>query len=237
MSKPFDIVFFDMGHTLAFFYPSVGEIAAQAWTEVGLPTTADQAGMAVRQVWKEEDENASINGYPATQEYDEQAEYERSLKVMHLLGGSGETMVRAYLKRVNQLFVEPNAIQLFDDVLPALDHLQSAGYRLGIISNWSWNLIDRCKQVGIDGYFEVIMASAYAGVSKPHPRIFQLTLEQAGVSPDQAVHVGDLYHADIVGARAANMTGVLLDRKGESEKTDCPVVQDLWGLIDWLNSR
>lgn len=237
MDRRFDIVFFDVGHTLIWFHPSVGEIIARAWTDIGLPISAERAEEVVKGVWAEEDDTATTVGFPATGEFDERTEYERSLRMLQRLGGTDEAMARAYHARVNQIFLEPGSLRLYEDVHPALAQIQSAGYRLGIISNWSWNLIDRCKQVGIDRYFEVIMASAYAGINKPHPRIFQQTLERVGVSADRAVHVGDRHDADVVGAQAAGMTGVLLDRKGEANGLDCPVVTDLWELVDWLEEQ
>jgi putative hydrolase of the HAD superfamily len=234
MNRRFDIVFFDLGFTLVWFNPSMGDIVTRAWNDVGLTTTREQVVEAIRQMWAEEDAQVPA-GFPATREFDDRAEYERGLKVMRLLGGTDETMVSAYLARVDQLFLEPDAICLYDDVIATLNSLQSAGYhRLGIISNWSWNLIDRCKQVGIDHYFEIIMASAYAGFNKPHPGIFAHTLAQVGVSPDRAIHIGDRYDADVLGARAAGLTGVLLDRKNEAGEIDCPVIQNLPMLIDWL---
>jgi len=234
MTKRYDVVFLDMGYTLIWFYPSAGELIARAWNDAGLSATPEQVQKAFMTIWREEDQAAITSGFPPTKEYDEQAEYQRNLKVMRLLGGEDEALVHAYSARVNELFLQPGAIRLYDDALPALEQLKSDGYRLSIVSNWSWNLIDRCKQVGLDGYFDVIMSSAYAGYSKPHPEIFRQTLEKVGVPADRAVHIGDFYHADVVGARSAGVTGILLDRKNEAKEVDCPVIHDLWGLLDWL---
>ena len=237
MTKRYDVVFLDMGYTLVWFYPSAGELIARAWNDAGLSATPEQVQKAFMAIWSEEDKAAITSGFPPTKEYDEQAEYQRNLKVMRLLGGEDEALVHAYGARANELFLRPGAIRLYDDALPALAQLKSDGYRLGIVSNWSWNLIDRCKHVGIDGYFDVIMASAYAGNSKPHPEIFRQTLERVGVSAEIAVHVGDFYHADVVGARSAGATGILLDRKGDNQAVDCPVIQNLGELVNWLENR
>ena len=221
MTKPFDMIFFDVGFTLVWFNPSMGEIVTRAWNDVGLPATQEQVQQAVRQMWTEEDEQVT-GEFPATQEFDDEAEYQRALKVLHLLDGSDEAMARAYLARVDELFNAPDAILAFDDVDPVLSRLQSMGYRLGVISNWSWNLVDRCKQAGIDHYFEIITASAYAGFNKPHPGIFHYTLEQVGVTPDRAVHIGDRYEADVEGARSCRHGRRAAGPQGRSGRAGLP---------------
>ena len=50
---------------------------------------------------------------------------------------------------------------------------------------------------------------------KPHRSIFERALAEAGVAPHQAIMVGDSLKADIEGAVATGMRGVLLRRSGE----------------------
>ena len=59
------------------------------------------------------------------------------------------------------------------------------------------------------------------GIEKPDPRFFQLALERGGADAATTVHVGDLYHVDVVGARAAAITPVLLDVAGLYPDCDC----------------
>jgi putative hydrolase of the HAD superfamily len=42
--------------------------------------------------------------------------------------------------------------------------------------------------------------------------------------------VGDSYHADVLGARAAGMDAVLLDRLGTASQTDVKVIRSLADL-------
>ena len=48
------------------------------------------------------------------------------------------------------------------------------------------------------------------------------------------MHVGDLYHVDVVGARAAGIQPVLLDAAGLYDECDCARVRSLDGLIEFL---
>ena len=86
--------------------------------------------------------------------------------------------------------------------------------RLGILSNWGWHLPELCEQLGLASYFDFIVVSARVGCSKPNPCIFREMLRQAGTTPERTLHVGDSLSADVHGAQAVGITGVLVDRAG-----------------------
>ncbi|HKZ75650.1 MAG TPA: HAD family hydrolase, partial [Actinomycetota bacterium] len=48
---------------------------------------------------------------------------------------------------------------------------------------------------------------------KPDPRIFELAMERAGVSPERSVYVGDNPEFDVDPAAAVGMFPVLIDRR------------------------
>ena len=85
-------------------------------------------------------------------------------------------------------------------------------YRLGIISDSGLSIGTTLRQfLKRDGLLECFTCTTFSdevGVSKPHVRIFQITLDQLGVQPHEAVHVGDLTHSDIAGAKAIGMFAV-----------------------------
>ena len=105
-------------------------------------------------------------------------------------------------------FVEPFVRSLVFRAMPgtksALEQLQGAGFRLACVSNWDYLLPSHISRAGLAGVFETVVSSAEAGASKPDPRIFQVALERLGVTPGQALHVGD-QTADREGARAAGL--------------------------------
>ena len=80
---------------------------------------------------------------------------------------------------------------------------------------------------------DFILASALAGVEKPDRRIFEMALSRAGVSPERAIHVGDDYEADIMGARSTGIEAVLIDRDGRS-RTGERSIRSLTELLDLL---
>jgi putative hydrolase of the HAD superfamily len=72
------------------------------------------------------------------------------------------------------------------------------------------------------------------GWRSPTRGIFRLALERLGEPAETAVHVGDLYHVDVAGARAAGVRPVLVDEAGLYEDADCPRVRSLAELADHL---
>jgi YjjG family noncanonical pyrimidine nucleotidase len=88
---------------------------------------------------------------------------------------------------------------------PVLQRLRRA-YRLGIVTNG----IDRVQRSrlavsGLSPFFETVVTSEGSGYAKPDPRILHVALERFGVSPRQALYVGDDPAADGAAARAAGM--------------------------------
>lgn len=103
----------------------------------------------------------------------------------------------------------------YPEVPEVLHALRGAGLPLAVVSNWDPGLIPLLERLGLREAFAVIVASAEAGVAKPDPRIFGVALDALGVPPGHALHVGDLYDLDVVGAQAAGLVPVLLDRRGQ----------------------
>jgi len=70
----------------------------------------------------------------------------------------------------------------------------------------------RLRASGIDQYFETVITSEACGIAKPDPRILKLALERLGVSPREAVYVGDDPAVDLAAARGAGIAFVWIDR-------------------------
>ena len=107
-------------------------------------------------------------------------------------------------------------------------------YSLGVIANQVPGVEERLRDFGISEYFELVLASAEVGLSKPDPRMFQLALDRAGCRAEQAAMVGDRLDNDILPARALGMKTVWV-RQGDwkyalprsPEETPDFIVEDL----------
>jgi putative hydrolase of the HAD superfamily len=107
------------------------------------------------------------------------------------------------------------AMSIFDDVRGVTGWLDTAGIKLGICSNWDWDLDGLLRQAGVDHLFDSIIWSARAGARKPHRRIYASALRDLDVAGDQALFVGDSWLADVVGPARFGIRSVHLNRSGE----------------------
>ena len=95
----------------------------------------------------------------------------------------------------------------------ALEELLARGLALGLVSNTMRTPGVVLRQIfdraGLLAPFQVLTFSDECAIRKPDPEIFLLTLRRMGVSPGEAIHVGDDPVLDVEGARDARMAGVI----------------------------
>ena len=103
--------------------------------------------------------------------------------------------------------------RLFDDVRPCLAALSS--WRIGVVSNSDGpHQQAKLASVGLADTFEVVVVSGDVGHAKPDPRIFRQACDRLGLPPAAVAYVGDRLDVDALGAAAAGLHGVWLDRAG-----------------------
>ena len=233
--RRYDAVLFDMGYTLVYFEPPQEIVVQEVLRELGAERSVDEIMKAAQVVWGEYIRDAATASFPATPEHDLEVQAGLDQGLLDRLGLAHDSEARRrFAESVEARSSRPDAMRPYPEVVEVLTALREDDYRLGIVSNWGWNLRERVSQVDLDDYFESIWASAYAGCNKPHPDIFDQALVQMGVSADRALYVGDSYEHDVVGGRNAGIEVALLDRGGESGDVDCTVIRDLWGVFDLL---
>jgi HAD superfamily hydrolase (TIGR01549 family) len=120
------------------------------------------------------------------------------------------------------------------DVPEALFRFRDLGLRLVVVSNANGTLRAKLERLGLASPFDLILDSHEEGVEKPDPRFFERALARAGAERGTTLHAGDLYEVDVVGARAAGLRAVLVDRGDLYDGVDCPRVQTLTQLADRL---
>jgi HAD superfamily hydrolase (TIGR01549 family) len=126
----------------------------------------------------------------------------------------------------------------FDVVTPgavdALTRLRQASCQLVVVSNSNGRVRRILRRTGIAPHVDLVLDSYEEGVEKPDPRIFEIALERSRADRRATIHCGDIYHIDVVGARAAGLPAVLLDSAGLYRDADCPRVQSLPEFADRL---
>jgi putative hydrolase of the HAD superfamily len=133
--------------------------------------------------------------------------------------------------RARFAFIDPSSYRLFDDTHPALEALAARGWRHLILSNHVPELADIVAGLGIADLFDEVISSALIGYEKPHPRAYGIALEAAG-HPGRVWMVGDNAAADVRGAEAVGIPGILVRREGDVRRK----ADDLWSAIPIIES-
>lgn len=243
-------MFLDLGDTLMHIHPDVPTLYLQALAELGVVAVAATVGDALLQ--GEHLYRAALrSGRPFESSIAEArafwGEYnERILGAVGVPAGPARADLAGTL---SERFWSPQAWRVFPEVHEVLTALRGAGLRLAVISNFTDALVAVCETHDLDGYFDTLIASATHGAQKPDISIFREALRRTGSAPDACVHVGDNYVADVLGARAAGIAPILIDRSlagrpgmydftvreglGSTVEVsvDCPVISDLRELL------
>ncbi len=111
-------------------------------------------------------------------------------------------------------------VTFFEDVMPVLERWQKQ-YSLIAISNGNADL----DRIGLGHWFSVKLSAHEVGMAKPDPRIFALASEQAGLQPDQILHIGDNHEVDCLAARRAGFKAVWLRRPELAQNDEVDVQQ------------
>jgi len=139
--------------------------------------------------------------------------WERSLLGEHAMAcGVGPDDLDALVEDLYGL-AKSYTLEAYEEAPGVLSELRRRGVTVAVCSNWDWHLDRALASAGLDGLVDVAVTSARAGARKPHPRIYQVTLEQCGaVDAADALFVGDTWDADVEGPRAAGLRALHLAR-------------------------
>jgi putative hydrolase of the HAD superfamily len=206
------MVFFDIGGTLAYPHPSFNGLIAQVCQANGLEVTADQTGRVEPIVWQHIARRKDA-GRGFSLSTDDSREFWLWVYRTYLTEMGHPSAAEGDLPyELLTTFMRTDSYRLYDDVIPTLRKLRDAGFPMGVISNWEAWLDRLLVDLTIHEYFDVMVVSGTVGIEKPDPQIFRMALGEAGVRPEESVHVGDSPAHDVAGAEAVGIRGILLDR-------------------------
>lgn len=115
---------------------------------------------------------------------------------------------KAFAIATDQLPIKHTITTVFPGVVDLLEQLRSAQLKLAILSADVLPNIERFAQYyQLDRYFDFYQG-AERGLSKPDPKLFDLTCAGLGVTPDQTIVIGDS-SADIELARRGQAAGAI----------------------------
>jgi putative hydrolase of the HAD superfamily len=226
MLSSFKGILFDVGDTLITADPPVHEVALTMSSQFfpGLATSLLLSALAAARAFF----NKYYVNYSSQEEDRLLADMAQAMRTALRETADVDIDFLPFVKRVRDSI----RYRPFPDVLPTLRSLLERGKTLAVVSNWDPALSTLLAELGLAEFFTFILPSAEIGVEKPDGRIFKLALQRLGLRPQEAVHIGDKYEADVVGARAVGITPILLDRKGKARYQDVICISSLAELID-----
>ena len=231
-------VFFDWFNTLTRYEPPREELQSQALQEFGIHVSPQQLVRGLLIADRGYFEENSI--FPIRKRnLEEQARIYTGYQTTILteagvnLPTEPEILLKI-MQRLQQLSAGMT-FALFDDVLPTLKALKEQKLIVGLLTNLDRDMKPICRELGVEPYINFVVTSGEVGADKPNPAIFLAALQQAGVNAPEAVHVGDQYKLDIIGARGVGINPILIDRYGiYPETNDCPRIYSLTELFKYL---
>lgn len=133
-----------------------------------------------------------------------------------------------------RFFAARNAVIPYDDVIPGLLRLKGR-VLVGAVTNGNADL----QAIGLSHHFRASVAAHQLGVRKPDAAIFHAGCDKLGVTPEEAVYVGDDVLLDVQGAQRAGLRAVWMNRTGSQAHLEHGVepdatVSDFDELIAWL---
>lgn len=229
-------VFLDWFNTLACYEPPREELQSQAIQEFGFEVSPEKilpGLMAADRYFFEENAKSPV-GKRSPREQAEVYIHYQDIILTEAGVKADQGLLLKIMKKTEQLF-EGITFTLFDDVLPTLKLLKERKLILGLLTNLDKDMNPICRKLGLEPYLNFVVTSGEVGVDKPEPPIFLTALQRAGVNASEAVHVGDQYKLDIVGARGVGIAPILIDRYDlYPEVSDCPRIHRLTELAEYL---
>ncbi len=118
----------------------------------------------------------------------------------------------AFFQNLYKYFTTPAAWEVYADVVPALTDWQRSGVQLAVLSNFDSRLHQVLNALDLSQYFSTVTISTEVSAAKPQPAIFTAALHKYQCPPQLAWHIGDSLEDDYLGAGAAGLTAIWLDR-------------------------
>lgn len=204
-------VFFDATGTILHLREPAGLSYAKIARRFGLEADERAVIAAFRRAFHDAPGLAFGPGHRAAELRRLEREWWRALVIQTFAGMGQFTDFDACFDELFALFADPASWVADPDGPRLLQSLKSRGLVLGVISNFDYRLYRVMEALGLARYFDSVTISSETGWAKPAPEIFRAALARHGLSPAEAIHVGDSETHDLRGACAAGLGAVLID--------------------------
>lgn len=137
---------------------------------------------------------------------------------------------------VRECYANPAAWSVYSDVSAALAQLRADGWSHVVLSNHIPELETLMTALRLRASFDAVYSSAVIGYEKPNPRAFRHVLGAVG-SHGPVWMIGDNPVADIAGAAAVGVRGILVRSDGQEAQLSCADLTGIRTLITEQTER
>lgn len=110
---------------------------------------------------------------------------------------------------------KPN-IEFFEDVIPTINKLKKAGYKLGIITDgYKETQLAKLEALNCRNLFDEIIITDELGREfwKPHEKPYKMMAKKLDINLNEMIYIGDNVNKDFVTANKLGVITVYIDRK------------------------
>ena len=212
MSQPIKLITFDLDDTLWDVRPALEQAEAAQWASLRARypkldiTAVDPADLQmIRQQLLAE--------HPGLMHRISQFREQFIVRLLRHLGISELEAIPAAADAFMAFISERHKVSVYQEAAPLLSQLRQS-YVLGAITNGNADVF----KTPIGHFFHHAWRAEDLGVSKPDPALFRHAFAEAGVFPEEVVHVGDCLENDVQGAINAGATPIWFNPNNEQ----CP---------------
>jgi putative hydrolase of the HAD superfamily len=228
---PVQAITLDVGHTLIFPHPSLGEVYASVGRRHGLNLAAGPMEQRFENAWRECQARQTGLIYGTSHEEALAFWYQVNRTVL-ADAGLRERELRALVEDLYRTFGQAHAWRVNPGLASLLAASRQRGLRLALVSNWDLRLRPLLAELNLVRWANPVLISAEVGCEKPAAELFNLAIRGLGVPADQILHVGDTWTDDVLGASACGMQAAWLNPAARPLPTSPPRVHDLRRLED-----
>jgi putative hydrolase of the HAD superfamily len=91
-----------------------------------------------------------------------------------------------------------------------LKALKANGKKIGLVSNADVSEIEAWPQSPISELFDSTIMSCYVGMVKPEANIYNLSLKQLGLQPNECIFIGDGGSNELKGAKSVGLNTIMI---------------------------
>jgi HAD superfamily hydrolase (TIGR01509 family) len=183
----FEAVLFDAGDTLIRLAGQGEALLHKAAGTLGTPALDPDE---VTQVWQQVLARAST-AEELAKGRDLSTSRHREVWTALYRGAGCEDLAPGLADELYALTVAAESWEAYEDTLPVLRAVRERGPRIGVVSDTGFDLRPALDRLGLSPYLDTVVMSYEYGICKPAPKPFLTACDHLGVSPEQAIMVGD----------------------------------------------